>query len=72
MDKDTLSTFLNFANSAYPILHKDILDLCQEFLQIKKLHGSVIEKNLYKSFTVIDMIDGLIRKVRYLYKVRTK
>ena len=63
MDKNVLTSFLNFANSAYPILHEDILYLCQEFLQTKKLHGSVIEKNLYKSMTVIDLIDRLIRKV---------
>ena len=64
MDKNVLTSFLNFANSAYPILHEDILYLCQEFLQTKKLYGSVIEKNLYKSMTVIDLIDRLIRKVR--------
>ena len=65
MDKDTLSTFLNFANSAYPILHEDVLYLCQDFLQIKKVHGSAKEKLLYKSMTVIDLIERLIKKVRY-------
>ena len=62
MDKNVLNAFLNFANSAYPILHEDVLYLCHEFLQIKKVHGSVIEKNLYKSMTVIDVIDRLIKK----------
>ena len=65
MDKSLLKTFLNFANSAYPILHEDVLYLCQDFLQIKKVHGSAKEKLLYKSMTVIDLIERLIKKVRY-------
>ena len=63
-DESSLNKFLEFANTAYPILHEDILHLCQEFLQIKKVHGSDTEKNLYKSMNVIDFIDRLIKKVR--------
>ena len=65
MDKNVLTSFLNFANSAYPILHEDILYLCRDFLQIKKVRGSAKEKLLYESMTVIDLIERLIKKVRY-------
>ena len=44
MDQNSLETFLKFANSAYPILHEDILFLSEQFLQIKKDHGNVTEK----------------------------
>ena len=64
LGKISLNKFLEFANTAYPILHEDILHLCQKFLQIKKVHGSDTEKNLYKSMNVIDFIDRLIKKVR--------
>ena len=65
MDQSLKSTYLNFANSAYPILHEDILYLCRDFLQIKKVRGSAKEKLLYESMTVIDLIERLIKKVRY-------
>ena len=65
MDKNVLTSFLNFANSAYPILHEDILYLCEDFLKIKKEHGSQKEKLLYKTLTVIDLIDRIIKKVRH-------
>ena len=63
MDENSLETFLKFANSAYPILHEDVLFLSEQFLQIKKDHGNLMEKSFYKSMTVIDLIDRLIKKV---------
>ena len=74
MDQSLKSTYLNFANSAYPILHEDILYLCQDFLQIKKVRGSTKEKLLYESMTVIDLIERLIKKVRYdvTYNIKTR
>ena len=62
-EKNMLDTLMDFANSAYPILHEDVLDLCQDFLRIKKDQGSVTEKNLYRSMTVTDLINRLIKKV---------
>ena len=63
MDENSLETFLKFANSAYPILHEDVLFLSEQFLQIKKDHGNLSEKTFYKSMNVIDLIDRLIKKV---------
>ena len=60
MDENSLETFLKFANSAYPILHEDVLFLSEQFLQIKKDHG---KKTFYESMNVIDLIDRLIKKV---------
>ena len=63
MDKSSLETFLKFANSAYPILHEDVLFLSEQFLQIKKDHGNLTEIIFYESMNVIDLIDRLIKKV---------
>ena len=63
MDENSLETFLKFANSAYPILHEDVLFLSEQFLQIKKDHGNLSEKTFYQPMNVIDLIDRLIKKV---------
>ena len=63
MDENSLETFLKFANSAYPILHEDVLFLSEQFLQIKKDHGNLTEKTFYRPMNVIDLIDRLIKKV---------
>ena len=63
MDENSLETFLKFANSAYPILHEDVLFLSEQFLQIKKDHGNLTEIIFYESMNVIDLIDRLIKKV---------
>ena len=68
MDENSLETFLKFANSAYPILHEDVLFLSEHFLQIKKVHGNLTEKTFYESMNVIDLIDRLIKKVTKSYK----
>ena len=47
MDENSLETFLKFANSAYPILHEDVLFLSEQFLQMKKNYGNLIEKTFY-------------------------
>ena len=50
-------------NSSYPIIHHSVVTLIQEFLKVKKAHGSNIEKQIYNSFKspVTDLIDRLIR-----------
>ena len=68
MDENSLEIFLKFANSAYPILHEDILFLSEQFLQIKKDHGNVTEKTFYEPMNVIDLIDRLIKKVVTKYQ----
>merc|ERR1711953_142816 len=62
MDENSLETFLKFANSAYPILHEDVLFLSEQFLQMKKNYGNLIEKTFYEPMNVIDLIDRLIKK----------
>ena len=70
MEKETLDIFLEYANSAYPILHEEVLLLCEDFLKFKKQHGTVIEKRVYELMTVVDLIDRLISKVcRILLKI---
>ena len=63
MDESLLETFLQFANSAYPILHEDVLFLSEQFLQMKKKHGNLTEKTFYQPMNVMDLIDRLIKKV---------
>ena len=66
MNKDLQNTFLNYANTAYPILHESVLFLCNDFLQIKRINGTELEKAFYNSMTAIDLIDRLIKKVNTL------
>ena len=63
MNKETLDIFLEYANSAYPILHEDVLVLCEDFLNFKKQHGTFIEKRIYESMAIFELIDRLISKV---------
>ena len=63
MDKETLEIFLEYANSAYPILHEEAFSLCEDFLKFKKQHGTIIEKRVYESMTIFELIDRLISKV---------
>lgn len=63
MKKETLDIFLEYANSAYPILHEEVLHLCEDFLKFKRQHGTSIEKKIYESMTVVELIDRLISKV---------
>ena len=41
---------LENANSAYPIVHHKVLTLIEKFLEMKKKHGSNIEKKMYDKF----------------------
>ena len=63
MSEDLLKTFTEFANSSYPILHEDVLFLAEEFLQIKRIHGTCVEKSIYESMPLCNFIDRLIKKV---------
>ena len=63
MPEDLLQTFTNFANSSYPILHEDVLSLAGEFLQVKRNHGTNVEKSIYESISLCHFIDRLINKV---------
>ena len=51
-----------FANESYPILHEDVLQLCQKFLDYKKEHGNSKEKEFYRDLSVLDLIERLISK----------
>lgn len=49
-------------NSVYPIIHEYSLYLCASFLKFKRIHGSDIERRLYKDISVKDLIDRLLSK----------
>ena len=66
MPEDLLKTFTEFANLSYPIIHEDVLYLAEEFLQIKRNHGTSVEKSIYESMPLCNFIDRLIKKVRPL------
>jgi len=59
---DDLETLTQYANDSYPILHENVLLLCQDFLRFKLEQGTPIEKNLYQKLTLIKFIDRLIKK----------
>ena len=60
---DDLETLTQYANDSYPILHENVLLLCQDFLRFKLEQGTPIGKNLYQKLTLITFIDRLIKKV---------
>ena len=50
-------------NSSYPIIHHSVIGLINKFIEVKKIHGSKIEKEIYNSFKfpITDFIDRIIR-----------
>ena len=63
MPEDLLKIFTEYANSSYPLIHEDVLCLADEFLQVKRNHGTSVEKSIYESMTLCNFIDRLIKKV---------
>ena len=53
---------LENANSAYPIVHHKVLTLIEKFLEMKKKHGSNIEKKIYDKVKTSDFVDRLLSK----------
>lgn len=50
------------ANSVYPLLHEKALYLLIRFLDFKQVLGSSVERNLYSSLGVLDLVDRLLHK----------
>ena len=69
----TEETILENINSSYPIIHYSVVDLIEKFLEIKKAHGSNVEKQIYNSFKspITDFIDRLLRylNIHLLFKL---
>lgn len=53
---------LENANSAYPIVHHRVLKLMEDFLKLKRKHGSSIEKKIYENITIPEFVDRLFAK----------
>ncbi|XP_063905314.1 uncharacterized protein LOC135124284 [Zophobas morio] len=49
-------------NSAYPILHENILHLFARFILHKRKNGNSIEKELYNNLDVLTFVDRLLTK----------
>ncbi|MCX5923494.1 MAG: DUF4804 domain-containing protein [Candidatus Dependentiae bacterium] len=64
-------TIVNQARSVYIILHSKVLSLIDAFLAYKKIHGSSVEKNLYKNLTTQSFIDRLISKRPLMFMLET-
>ena len=54
--------WLNMANQSYPILHEEVLQLCQKFLEYKQKYGNSKEKEFYVKMSLISLIERLISK----------
>lgn len=50
------------ANSAYPLIHENALNLYANFLLYKRNEGSDIEKNLYKDMSVMGLVERFLLK----------
>eukprot|EP00092_Neocalanus_flemingeri_P027414 GFUD01029731.1.p1 GENE.GFUD01029731.1~~GFUD01029731.1.p1 ORF type:complete len:504 (-),score=136.68 GFUD01029731.1:143-1429(-) len=51
-----------FANKAYPVIHEKVVNLIEDFLSFKKSNGSLVEKSLYSSMSLLDFVDRLVCK----------
>lgn len=49
------------ARRCAPILHSDTVALLREFLDVKRAHGSAVERALYASLDVCGLVDRLVR-----------
>lgn len=52
----------SYINSAYPLIHEYALFLFAKFLLYKKKYGSIIERKLYKTMSVVNLIERLLFK----------
>ncbi|RZC36782.1 hypothetical protein BDFB_005926 [Asbolus verrucosus] len=50
------------ANSAYPIVHANILHFYAQFILHKRKYGNAIEKAVYKDMDVLQLIDRFLKK----------
>jgi hypothetical protein len=50
------------ANSAYPLVHENILHFYAQFILHKRRHGNTIEKPLYKNMNLLEFLDRLLTK----------
>ncbi|RLU19219.1 hypothetical protein DMN91_007776 [Ooceraea biroi] len=56
------------ANSVYPLIHEAMLPLIARWLKHKRLHGSVVEKAVYKDMSLIQFIHRLLENRAVLSK----
>ena len=49
------------AKNSYPFIHHKVLELMNNFLTYKKLHGTIIEKKLYQSMSIDEFINRLLK-----------
>lgn len=61
-DKQLQKLLVENAQNTHPILHKSVLALINAFLEIKKSHGSLVEKQLYRNMNTEEFVDRLIQK----------
>ncbi|HEY6438003.1 MAG TPA: DUF4804 domain-containing protein, partial [Ignavibacteriaceae bacterium] len=61
-DIEKQSKIVDHANRTRIIIHHRILSLIEDFLKVKQLYGSTIEKKLYKSMTRNEFIQRLLIK----------
>lgn len=59
VDKDTLQRNIN---SAYPILHENILHFYAQFILHKRKNGNSIEKEVYSDMDLLKFVDRLLTK----------
>eukprot|EP01084_Bolivina_argentea_P056620 103578_1 len=47
---------------SYPLLHGSVLSLIHNFLLVKKIYGSHVERKLYTNMTIVQFVDRLATK----------
>ena len=59
-DKEKQHTIAHQALNTYPFMHSKTYVLIEDFLSYKKIHGSFIEKGLYKTMKPLEFVDRLL------------
>lgn len=59
VDKESLEENIN---STYPLLHEDGVKAYAKFIHNKKKYGSDVEKEFYKDFTVLKLVQKILEK----------
>merc|ERR1711871_1139710 len=50
------------AKGTRPVLHSKVFSLIEDFISIKRHHGTQVERNLYRDLGVVDVVDRMIQK----------
>lgn len=61
-DEKNQNEMVSYAQGTYPLIHSEVIKLCDNFITFKMQEGSNVEKALYKNMTVASFITRCFKK----------